>query len=261
LCGEILYYFFPTLFPFPSLYGAAGAAAGLSSASHTISPILMVLELTMLPNIHIPVVLSGLSGYYVSSYLGESMFTMIMRMKKIPFVSPVLPDAVNAENLTVGDLIKTKRLCLRPRCTISEVKEMMDLAQKMNCIYIPLVKSVDDLTLVGAVTLDSLNHLLSNRPLLEKAIIKVLFFFYLFFFGLAYFICFFGLVYFICFLVWFILVWFILFVYICCICILVEIFQFLPHTYIHIYIFHCHDYEGNRDASSYFSICGNAHQE
>jgi hypothetical protein len=73
-------------------------------------------------------------AYFTSVSLGDSLFTMIMKFRRIPYVSPSLPKSVDSEYRRLEDIMSTKRLFVTPRTTIGVLKQQRDFALKVYMI-------------------------------------------------------------------------------------------------------------------------------
>ncbi|KAK2953118.1 putative Chloride channel protein clh-3 [Blattamonas nauphoetae] len=171
IIGQFLFWLSPTYFPTPETYAAVGATAYLAGATHTISPALIVIECTSMPNIALPCVIGAVCGYYVSQLFGGSLFDMIRDFRKIPAIKPILPESCDPNIQTVRTLMKSNQIFLTRSPTLREIRAATKKATLVNASYIPLIESKKDPVLVGAVTVSSLQTLLNNRTMLERAII------------------------------------------------------------------------------------------
>jgi hypothetical protein len=174
LFGNILYSWSPEYFPNASLFGACGAAAFLAATTHTLSPAIIVMEATGLPNSSFPCLLGVLVAYFVSTRMGNSLFTMLLKFRRIPYISPILPKSVQSEEQTLGTLMQTDRFFVTPRTTVRTLRKQRDLANSLNANFVPLVKSEINPILIGGVTVQSLSYVIDNPILLEKVILESL---------------------------------------------------------------------------------------
>ncbi|KAK2952096.1 putative Chloride channel protein 2 [Blattamonas nauphoetae] len=171
LIGEFLNWLSPNSFHNPQTYAAVGAAAHLAGCTHSISAALLVMESTCMPNIGLPCVIGALCGHYISRLFGGSLFDILRDIRKIPGIKSTLPDSCQPNFRTVKDLMKTNTIFITPRPTLAEIRTAEKRASLMGASYVPLVRSKDDPILIGAVTVASLKNLLSNRTILERAIL------------------------------------------------------------------------------------------
>ncbi|KAK2960799.1 putative Chloride channel protein [Blattamonas nauphoetae] len=174
IVGESLYLISPQYFPSPAIYAASGAAAFLSGGTHSISSVLILLELTGMANIAPGLTFCAAASLSVSRLLGENLYTGLMLVRKIPVLSKPIPATVaNAEFVTVGDLMKqTTSVCLTVTPTVHEINVALKKAKFYQISYIPLIRSETEPVLLGAVIVDSLNEIMKTMLMKEKAIVE-----------------------------------------------------------------------------------------
>ncbi|KAK2955582.1 putative Chloride channel protein 2 [Blattamonas nauphoetae] len=174
IIGEGLHSISPLNFRDPEIYAAVGACAFLAGTTQTISTALLVMESTCMPNIGLACVIGALCGHYISKFFGGSLFDMVRNFKKIPGIKSILPDSCLPYIRTVRDLMKPNTIFLTPRPTLREIRAAEKGARLMKASCIPLIRSKSDPVLIGAVTIQSIQHLLGNRTILERAILASL---------------------------------------------------------------------------------------
>ncbi|KAK2963278.1 putative Chloride channel protein clh-3 [Blattamonas nauphoetae] len=171
ILGSALELINPTFFTNPQTFAAVGAASFLAAVTQTFSPALIVIETSCMPNISLPCVIGTLAAYFTHNALGDSIFEMITKFRNIPSLRTTLPREIVQANLTAADLAKSAIVYLPQISTFSEIKRAIATANNLEIPCIPLVQSNDNLTLLGSVTVESLQHLVDNPLLHEKCII------------------------------------------------------------------------------------------
>lgn len=128
-----------------AIIGMSGAHAATTKTP--VASVLLILEITGLPNLIIPMVLTNISSYIVSGH--RSLYKGQLRSRDAAILRH-LKEYDQHEGYTVGDVMtKVENIIyFHPNSTLDEVIRKFELSGKRD---FPVVKSVDDLTVEGIV--------------------------------------------------------------------------------------------------------------
>lgn len=146
----------------PGVYALVGAASALSGVTHlTVSTVVLLFELTGALNYVIPIMTGVMVSKWVSdAFNKKGIYEIWIQFKEYPFLDnhndQPIPD-VSVESI----MTKVEDLSLIP-ATGSTIGSLSDLLKNSTSKGFPIVKSVDNMTLVGYITYSELRHALQQ---------------------------------------------------------------------------------------------------
>jgi H+/Cl- antiporter ClcA len=143
----------------PAGYAVVGAAAFNGGVTHTLSPGIIILEMTGETAYTFPVLFGVMCSVFVARIFSDSIYMQITKDKNMPF----LPDLRSKYfRLTAGEIMDTTVHMLPRDARLSEIQQVLKAVPKDEPV--PIVTHLDDPTLLGQVSTEDLRkHMASLR--------------------------------------------------------------------------------------------------
>ncbi|XP_074040504.1 chloride channel protein 2 isoform X2 [Leptinotarsa decemlineata] len=165
IAGELMYCWFPTGIGLsqimPGAYSAVGAAAFAGAVTHTMSVCVILFEMTSSISHVIPVLIAVLIANGVARFLSPSIYDLVIRSKKLPYLPDLLPNTSGIYEVYVEDFMITKMKYLYLGMSYAELKELLTSNPKINVF--PLVEHSQTMTLLGSIPKTELIILLDKK--------------------------------------------------------------------------------------------------
>lgn len=169
IVGELMYSWFPQGVGYagrmaqivPGAYAAVGAAAWTGAVTHTMSVCVILFEMTSSITYIIPVLIAVLIANGVARILTPSIYDLVIRSKKLPYLPDLLPNTSGLYGVYVEDFMKTDIRFLYVSMSYRNLKELLIAYKKINVF--PLVDHTQTMTLLGSVPRHELILLLDHQ--------------------------------------------------------------------------------------------------
>ncbi|RWS01979.1 chloride channel protein 2-like protein, partial [Dinothrombium tinctorium] len=168
--GEWLAYFFPNgLNPHSNrtnllvvgAYSVAGSAAFAGANTGALSSAVIAFEMTGQLTHLLPVIVCVICATIVAQYLGPSIYDSLIKLKKLPYLPPIMQSSSIAHKIFVEDFMKRDLLYVWEGATYRYIKHLLNSKKQLN-IY-PFVNNPDTLILLGTVNRFELQSLLEKH--------------------------------------------------------------------------------------------------
>ncbi|KAM7301601.1 chloride channel protein 2 isoform X1 [Ixodes scapularis] len=133
----------------PGGYAVAGAAAMAGAATRTISTAVIAFEMTGQMSHILPVMIAVLISNAVSQMLQPSVYDLIIKLKKLPYLPPILSTSSEAHNIYVEDIMVRDVVFIWQGASYKDLKNLLRTNKRLNCF--PLVESPDSMILLGSI--------------------------------------------------------------------------------------------------------------
>ncbi|XP_073674362.1 chloride channel protein 2-like [Garra rufa] len=144
----------------PGAYAVIGAAALTAGVTHTVSTAVIMMELTGHISYSLPILISVIIANMVSQSIQPSIYDMVIRIKKLPYLPMLSWGHPEKYNIFVEDFMK-KEICY---ITLnSTYRDLIKILRSRKLKTLPLVKSAESMLLLGSVDRTQLLALLMWR--------------------------------------------------------------------------------------------------
>lgn len=109
----------------------------------------------------LPVLVAVIAATMVAQRLGPSIYDSIIKLKKLPYLPPIIQSGSAAHRIFVQDFMQRDLLYVWEGCTFRYLRHLLNSKKHLN-VY-PYVKSADSLILFGTVERIELQNLLENQ--------------------------------------------------------------------------------------------------
>ncbi|XP_072945808.1 chloride channel protein 2 [Epargyreus clarus] len=155
--GEVMHYFCPLGVAYgghiqkilPGGYATVGAAAFTGAVTHTVSTIVIVIEMTGQVTHLLPIMAAVLAANAVAALLQPSCFDSIILIKKLPYLPDLLSSASRMYDICVEDFMVRDVKYIWNRMTFQQLKDI--LKQNKSIKSFPLVDSPTSMVLLGSI--------------------------------------------------------------------------------------------------------------
>ncbi|CAG9861713.1 unnamed protein product [Phyllotreta striolata] len=169
IVGELMYYWFPQGVGYhgrraqivPGAYAAVGAAAWSGAVTHTMSVCVILFEMTSSITYVIPVLIAVLIANGVARFLTPSIYDLVIKSKKLPYLPDLLPNTSGLYNIYVEDFMRRELRYLHVSMNYAKLKEILVANKKLNVF--PLVDHPQTMTLLGSIPRSELIVLLDRQ--------------------------------------------------------------------------------------------------
>ncbi|XP_049881462.1 chloride channel protein 2 isoform X1 [Pectinophora gossypiella] len=155
--GEVMHYFCPLGVAYggviqkilPGGYATVGAAAFTGAVTHTVSTIVIVIEMTGQVTHLLPIMAAVLAANAVAALLQPSCFDSIILIKKLPYLPDLLSSASRMYDICVEDFMVRDVKYIWNRMTFQQLKDL--LKENKTIKSFPLVDSPTSMVLLGSI--------------------------------------------------------------------------------------------------------------
>ncbi|XP_064456611.1 chloride channel protein 2-like [Ornithodoros turicata] len=133
----------------PGGYAVAGAAAMAGAATRTISTAVIAFEMTGQMSHILPVMIAVLIANAVAQMLQPSVYDLIIKLKKLPYLPPILSTSSEAHTIYVEDIMVRDVVCIWQGATYKDLKNLLKVNKRVGSF--PLVESPDSMILLGSI--------------------------------------------------------------------------------------------------------------
>lgn len=165
IVGEALHTWFPKGIGkakiVPGAYAAVGAAAFSGAVTHTMSVSVILFEMTSSVTYLVPVLIAVLISNGVARFLAPSIYDLVIRSIKLPYLPNLLPNTSSIYDVYVEDFMRTDVKFLNLTMNHGQLKELLMAHKKINVF--PLVDHPQTMTLLGSITRQELIMLIDNQ--------------------------------------------------------------------------------------------------
>jgi hypothetical protein len=166
LYGEIANSFLVDPFE-PGVYAVVACSAMIAGATHTISPCIVMIEITAQANNIMPLLVCTIVAYSVSGMFTISLYDMMLDINNLPFLPRVRSSGVY--KLRARDVMHTDFPFLSLNTTNRDAIALLCLKKpewedSSSIAQFPLVDSPQSMMLLGAVARDDLERVVCKDP-------------------------------------------------------------------------------------------------
>ncbi|XP_061380286.1 chloride channel protein 2 isoform X2 [Danaus plexippus] len=167
--GEVMHYFCPLGVAYgghiqkilPGGYATVGAAAFTGAVTHTVSTIVICIEMTGQVTHLLPIMAAVLSANATAALLQPSCFDSIILIKKLPYLPDLLSSASRMYDICVEDFMVRDVKYIWNRMTFQQLKDL--LKENKSIKSFPLVSSPSSPVLLGSIHRWELVRLIEQR--------------------------------------------------------------------------------------------------
>ncbi|XP_022250367.1 chloride channel protein 2-like [Limulus polyphemus] len=145
----------------PGGYAVVGAAALSGSVTHTVSTSVIVFELTGQMSHILPVIIAVLISNAIAQSLQPSIYDSIIKIKKLPYLPPILTVSSVAHNVYVDEIMVRDVLHVWQGMTYRELGNILKMKKRFHSY--PFVDSPESMILLGSIQRFELKKLLENQ--------------------------------------------------------------------------------------------------
>lgn len=157
LCGELMAYFLPNGVAYggvvqkiiPAGYATVGAAAFTGACTHTVSTMLIVIEMTGQVTHLLPIMAGVLASNATAALLQPSCFDSIILIKKLPYLPDLLSSASRMYDICVEDFMNRGVKYIWNRMTFQQLKDVLKENKAIKSF--PLVETPSSMVLLGSI--------------------------------------------------------------------------------------------------------------
>ncbi|XP_041983982.1 chloride channel protein 2 isoform X2 [Aricia agestis] len=157
LTGELMHYFCPVGVAYgghiqkilPGGYATVGAAAFTGAVTHTVSTIVICIEMTGQVTHLLPIMAAVLAANATAALLQPSCFDSIILIKKLPYLPDLLSSASRMYDICVEDFMVRDVRYIWNRMTYQQLKDI--LKENKTIKSFPLVDSPASMVLLGSI--------------------------------------------------------------------------------------------------------------
>ncbi|GBP04873.1 Chloride channel protein 2 [Eumeta japonica] len=155
--GEVMHYFCPLGVAYgghiqkilPGGYATVGAAAFTGAVTHTVSTIVIVIEMTGQVTHLLPIMAAVLAANAVAALLQPSCFDSIILIKKLPYLPDLLSSASRMYDICVEDFMVRDVKYIWDKMTFQQLKDILKENKAIKSF--PLVDSPSSMVLLGSI--------------------------------------------------------------------------------------------------------------
>lgn len=155
--GEVMHYFCPLGVAYgghiqkilPGGYATVGAAAFTGAVTHTVSTIVICIEMTGQVTHLLPIMAAVLAANATAALLQPSCFDSIILIKKLPYLPDLLSSASRMYDICVEDFMVRDVKYIWNRMTFQQLKDI--LKENKSIKSFPLVDSPASMVLLGSI--------------------------------------------------------------------------------------------------------------
>ncbi|XP_026317141.1 chloride channel protein 2 [Hyposmocoma kahamanoa] len=155
--GEVMHYFCPLGVAYgghiqkilPGGYATVGAAAFTGAVTHTVSTMVIVIEMTGQVTHLLPIMASVLAANATAALLQPSCFDSIILIKKLPFLPDLLSSASRMYDICVEDFMVRDVKYIWDKMTFQQLKDLLKENKAIKSF--PLVDSPSNMVLLGSI--------------------------------------------------------------------------------------------------------------
>ncbi|XP_050685568.1 chloride channel protein 2 isoform X2 [Leptidea sinapis] len=155
--GEVMHYFCPLGVAYgghiqkilPGGYATVGAAAFTGAVTHTVSTIVIVIEMTGQVTHLLPIMAAVLAANAVAALLQPSCFDSIILIKKLPYLPDLLSSASRMYDICVEDFMVREVKYIWNRMTYQQLKDILKENKAIKSF--PLVDRPASMVLLGSI--------------------------------------------------------------------------------------------------------------
>ncbi|XP_045779614.1 chloride channel protein 2 isoform X2 [Maniola jurtina] len=155
--GEVMHYFCPLGVAYgghiqkilPGGYATVGAAAFTGAVTHTVSTIVICIEMTGQVTHLLPIMAAVLAANATAALLQPSCFDSIILIKKLPYLPDLLSSASRMYDICVEDFMIRDVKYIWNRMTFQQLKDI--LKENKTIKSFPLVDSPSSMVLLGSI--------------------------------------------------------------------------------------------------------------
>ncbi|XP_064075181.1 chloride channel protein 2 isoform X2 [Vanessa tameamea] len=155
--GEVMHYFCPLGVAYgghiqkilPGGYATVGAAAFTGAVTHTVSTIVICIEMTGQVTHLLPIMAAVLAANATAALLQPSCFDSIILIKKLPYLPDLLSSASRMYDICVEDFMVRDVKYIWNRMTFQQLKDI--LKENRTIKSFPLVDSPASMVLLGSI--------------------------------------------------------------------------------------------------------------
>ncbi|RWS31260.1 chloride channel protein 2-like protein [Leptotrombidium deliense] len=168
--GEWLAHFFPhglnpnenrTNLLIVGAYSVAGSAAFAGANTGALSSAVIAFEMTGQLTHLLPIIVATIVATIIAQSLGPSIYDSLIKLKKLPYLPPIMQSSSVAHKIFVEDFMRRDLLYVWEGATYRYVKHLVSSKKQLN-VY-PFVNSPDSLILLGTVNRFELESLLEKH--------------------------------------------------------------------------------------------------
>ncbi|XP_076321943.1 chloride channel protein 2-like [Tachypleus tridentatus] len=145
----------------PGGYAVVGAAALSGSVTHTVSTSVIVFELTGQMSHILPVIVAVLISNAIAQSLQPSIYDSIIKIKKLPYLPPILTVSSVAHNVYVDEIMVRDVVHVWQGMTYREIVNILKMNKQFHSY--PFVDSPESMILLGSIQRVELKKLLENQ--------------------------------------------------------------------------------------------------
>ena len=109
----------------------------------------------------LPILVSVIVALFVAQRLGPSIYDSLIKLKKLPYLPPILPSDSLGHRVFVQDFMERDLLYVWDGCTYRYLRHLLNSKKHLN-VY-PFVKSPESMILLGTVERLELQTILENH--------------------------------------------------------------------------------------------------
>nr|XP_039270307.1 chloride channel protein 2-like [Styela clava] len=144
----------------PGGYAVVGAASLSGAVTHTVSTAVIVFELTGQISHILPVMIAVIISNLIAQRLQLSIYDSIIEIKELPYLPDIIRGKRKLKKILVEDFMLRNVKFLTLTSTYRDVKSTLALCSAKS---LPIVKSADDMVLIGSIPRHSLQLALTER--------------------------------------------------------------------------------------------------
>jgi hypothetical protein len=168
--GDLINSFLPNAYE-PGVYAVVACSAMIAGATHTISPCIIILEITSQANNIMPILVCTVIAYSVAGLFTISLYDMMLEINDLPYLPRV--KTADVYRLRARDTMHTEFPYLSLQSTgadaLTLISSKRSSAEDASTIaQFPLVDSPDRMVLLGAVSRDDLEEFVLRDPRLRQ---------------------------------------------------------------------------------------------
>jgi CBS domain-containing protein len=155
----------------PGLYAVVGAAGLIAGATHTISPCVIIIEITSQANNLMPLMITTLVGYAVAGAFTISIYDMLMDISRLPYLPRVRNSSLY--HLRAKDVMHPDVRVLTLESTVSDALSLLTYGKSpyedsASVPQYPLVESERSMLFLGVVKRDDLERYVASSTRLGR---------------------------------------------------------------------------------------------
>lgn len=172
LFGEVIHRSFPDgirndqmHFVYPGIYSLVGAAAFCGGFTHTISPAIMIFEMTNQLVPVLPVLTAVLISTAICSFFQPSFYESLIQLKNLPFLADI-PPSTNCHGIIAQQFMIKNEAYLTPKSTYVDAKKILDEHTYLKVI--PVIENLRTKLLLGTLNRHNLELIINQLISTDK---------------------------------------------------------------------------------------------